>query len=93
MAKYVFVVYTITAGINIYTRRIQEDIESMCFARQKTGLELSDNEEIVWCLQRQIFSAGDGPEVCIRCVLTQWILLTNLWRGLIIAQQNLQQLS
>ena len=70
--KYVFVVYT-TQQDNIYNK-IQEDIEK-CFDRQKTGLELSDIEEIVCCHTSSNLSAGDDQKLHKMC-FDKGILLT-----------------
>lgn len=70
--KYVFVVYT-TQQDNIYNK-IQEDIEK-CFDRQKTGVELSDIEEIVCCHTSSNLSAGDDQKLHKMC-FDKGILLT-----------------
>lgn len=62
--KYVFVVYT-TQQDNIYNK-IQEDIEK-CFDQQKTGVELSDIEEIVCCHTSSNLSAGDDQKLHKMC--------------------------
>ena len=70
--KYVFVVYT-TQQDNIYNK-IQEDIEK-CFDQQKTGVELSDIEEIVCCHTSSNLSAGDDQKLHKMCS-DKGILLT-----------------
>lgn len=62
--KYVFVAYTIQQN-NLYAK-LKEDIEK-CFDTSKTGLDITDIEEIICCHTSSNLSAGDDMKLHKMC--------------------------